>query len=57
MKRDMDCVREILLKIEDAKDAAELKDLLPPQYTPEDRDNTTYHLGLLRGAGFIVASV
>lgn len=56
MKRDMDLVRDLLLKIEAKKDA-ELKDLLPANCTEEDSDNVIYHLGLLRGAGFIRASV
>jgi hypothetical protein len=51
MKRDMELVRDILLKIEAAKDPT-LTDLLPPNATQDDLEAVTYNFGLLVGAGF-----
>lgn len=56
MKRDMDLVRGLLLKIETAKDAS-LRDLLPADATEEKIDEFAYHVGMLVDAGFLKGSV
>lgn len=52
MKRDMDLVRDILLKIEAASEPG-MADLLPADVTQEQLDLTTYNLNLLIDEGFV----
>jgi Hypothetical protein (DUF2513) len=48
MKRDMEYVRELLLKIEAAPDViAQSSALLPASWTAEDKLKLNYHLGML----------
>jgi hypothetical protein len=48
MKRDMDYVRDLLLKIEAAPTAIESSsELLDPAATEQDVEKLTYHLGML----------
>lgn len=48
MKRDMDLIREILLKAEEYPDA-----IVPTFYTSADGITTQAHLTMLKGAGYL----
>lgn len=52
MKRDMDLIREILLKIEAANEPA-MEELLREGGTAEDLEALSYNLGLLVDHGFV----
>jgi hypothetical protein len=55
MKRDMEYVRELLLKIEDGS-KVRMESLLPEDATEEDLEKLRYHLGMLVDeAGFVRA--
>jgi hypothetical protein len=55
MKRDMEYVRELLLKVEVAPDViAQSSGLLPARWTADDKLKLNYHLGMLiEETGFV----
>lgn len=53
MKRDMDLVRQILLKIETSDDELGLNDLIEPKATNQDVVALAYNLGLIVDEGFV----
>jgi hypothetical protein len=47
MKRDMDFIRQVLLKIEDGNGRTKMVDLLPADAPEEDLAKLQYHMGML----------
>jgi hypothetical protein len=53
MKRDMDLIRELLLKIEESDDTPSLRDIRPSDVVEEEFLRCCEHLRLLYGEGFV----
>lgn len=54
MKRDLDLIRKILLKIEDSNVDEALTNI---QIEGHEHDETAYHISLLKSAGFIEGEI
>jgi Hypothetical protein (DUF2513) len=53
MKRDMDFVRDLLSKIEEADGRRDMVELMPPDASDDDWKKYPYHLTLLNQAGLV----